>query len=492
MRVSRFVLAAFVLVSTSVARSDEPPPTVPPADPWDSVTVVTLRDAAALGSVSTVGADPKSYQGVTLKLTNASKARTAVELAGAYLLPRTSCQRLALGPPVDVTATLRRPGGSSVVRLEPGETRSIAFNTCCMDAGLAAPTNQRFDVANTPMPPVRERVMRWWNDNPTAPQHAVNSAIWTNSPEVRVAPGVVEGYAEPKGRFIALHGGTCYRLVDGALTGVDADGVERVYGGGVFQVLPADGGLYAVMLGDDKKPKLWRLETTGESRWTQVLDLDGTDRVRRVIESGKGGLVVVADKSVAIRGGRAAASVPPASDRVFDDPTVRVADDGRLLVAMHQVPRAPVYQGGSAQHDQLNVFALWSVALDTGKAELVRRFWDVEGVLAGPGGVYAVTPTENRLRRLVADKFDAFGPQTASYRRVVASSAQVVWLADETDRLVAVETRTGRQRFRTELAAEDAKVFSVDPKTGDFGYVRGPEFRRIRAEDGRDESVAPR
>jgi hypothetical protein len=494
MRVRLRLLAALVLFAAGAVRADDTPKSATPADDWTAVEVVPLRKAAAAKIVSAVGEEPHSYTGVTLKLTNATKTRVAVELSGSYLGPRSpgSCQRLALGPPVDVAATIRSAGGSSVARLEPGETRAIVLNTCCMDAGLPAPSKQRFDVASDAMPAVREKVMRWWVDNPTASQNAVNCAIWSNSPDVHVAPGTVESYASPKGRFAALHGGVYYRLDDGVLTSVDADGLERVYGAEVFQALPTDGGLYAVMLGDDHAPKLWRLETTGESRWSKVLDLEGTDRVRALFDAGKSGFVVVTDKHVMLRGGRTQATIPPTNERAFDDPSVRVDAEGRLLVVMHQVPRAPVFQGGAMQTEQDNVFGLFSLDPSSARVELLRRCWEVSAASAGPGGTFALTPTEHRLRRLAGEKFAPFGAPSEAYVRILGSSPESLWLVDEGGKIVVVDAKTGHVRVRTSVAADEKTAYCVDPKTGDLGYVRGTDFVKVRATDGAEETVAPK
>src|SRR5262245_15790739 len=240
MRARLLALAALVLFAAAEARADD--------DGWKDVPVVALRQAAKDGTISASGKDPAGYSRITLRLRNASKARVAVELSGSYLTPRNrgSCQRLAIGPPVDVTATVTSSGGSSVARLEPGAEREFEVRTCCMDSGLRAPNQQSFDVASESLTEVRETVMRWWVEHPTAPQSAVNQAIWQNVPTVRVEPGVVPEYREPKGSYAVPYGGTYYRLVDGALTSVDDDGLERVYGTGVFQVLPAETGLFAV------------------------------------------------------------------------------------------------------------------------------------------------------------------------------------------------------------------------------------------------------
>jgi outer membrane protein assembly factor BamB len=388
---------------------------------------------------------------------------------------------------------VRRDAGTSVVLLEPGQVAEFEVNTCCMDAGLPSPTKQTIGLVLSPMPPVREKVMRWWNDNPTAPQSAVNSAIWQNAPEVHVGPGVVQDYKEPKGRFTAILGGAYYRLVDGELTCLDEQGLLRVLATRVFQVLPTDGAVYAVMLGQDGKPKLWRLAVTGEEPWMKIMDLDGSDRIREVLEGGKGNLTLLTDKGVLFWDGATSKVSQAISDSVCMDPTAR-AEDGRVLLAFKRPPRAPTYRGGQAQYEQTSVFSVWSVDPETGKSEELQKFWNIDAIHAGPGGVFALTPTERRLRRLNddKDKFVDIGPPNTPYRRIVGVAKDTLWLADANGKLVAADPKTGRVRLKTDVAADQLGVYDVDPRTGDIAYVAGTEFRWLHADDGREEGIVPR
>jgi len=462
------------------------------ATDWTTVPTTMLGDAASKGLVDVSGSEPRSYTAIKLRLESRSKTPLAVDLAGAYLKSRTTTsQRLSIGPPVLTPSTVRRGAGTSVVLLEPGATAEFVVNTCCMDAGLPAPSKQTFGLVLAPMPPVREKVMRWWNDNPTAPQSAVNAAIWQNAPDVHVGPGVVQDYAEPKGRFTALHGGAYYRLVDGELTCLDEQGLLRVLATRVFQVLPTDGAVYAVMLGQDGKPKLWRLAVTGDERWMKITDLDGTDRIREVFEGGKGNLAILTDKGVLFWDAAKSEVRQVLRDSVCVDPTATV-DGGRVVIACRRPPRAPTFRGGQSIEEQTTVFSVWSIDMETGRSDEVRKFWNIDAIRAGAGGIFALTPTERRLRRLNDDKFVDIGPPNTPYRRIVGVSKETLWLADADGKLVAADPKTGRVRMRTDVAADDLAVCGVDPRTGDISYVAGAEFRRLFAADGRQEGVVPK
>jgi hypothetical protein len=485
----------------AVARADDasgvpaPAPSASPApakDDWSAVPTIGLRQAIAEQKVDASGTEPRSYTAVKLHLANKTAQRLAVDLGGSYLEPRgRNCQRLALGPPAVTPSTVRRGEGTSVVLLEPGKSADFVVNTCCMDAGLPAPTTQRFEPASAPMPAVREKVMRWWIDNPTAPQDAVNCAIWQNSPTVQVGADGKETRSAPKGRTTAIHGGAYYRLVDGELTCLDEQGLLRILATRVDQVLPTDSGVYAVMPGDDGHEKLWRLAVTGEERWSRVMDLDGVGSIHALYEGGKGNLAFLTDDGLVFWDASKAAVSRVLNDDVCRDPSVFAAD-GRLLVAFKRPPRAPIFQNGQTRYEQTSVFSVWSLAMDTGKSEQVEQYWNIDAIRAGAGGVFALTPTEHRLRRLAGDKFVDVGPQSAAYRRIVGVSRATVWLADLDGRLVAVEAKTGRPRLKTDLAADDLKVFAVDPRTGDIAYVVGEEFRWLHAADGHQEGVVPR
>ncbi len=485
-----------LLLAAVAARAEDdgvaasPPPA---ADPWADVAVVPLWKAVAAGDVEASGSQPASYRAVRLALRNRTRERVAVDVAGSHLRPRSrgSCQRLGLGPPVVASETTSRGAGTSVVLLEPGAEREFVVNTCCLDAGLPAPASHGFVAVAEPLPAVREKVLRWWVDNPTAPQGAVNSAIWGFSDTVHIGPGVVAHYLVPTGRFAALHRGVFYRLVDGELTSVDADGVVRILGTGIFQVLPADDAVYAVALGEDRKPKLFRLSVTGDDPWKRILDLDATNRIHD-LHAGRGGdLVLVTDKGIDFFDHETCGVRRALASEQLVHISVRRENDERLTITTRRPPREPVYQGGQRLHEAAPVFELWSLDAASGATERDEEFWNIGSMLAGSGGVFALAHTTGRLRRLVRGKFDEFGPD-ATFTRILGISRDVVWLVDAEDRVVAVDARTGKRRFRTESRGWGLHVFDVDSESGDLAYVDGEEFRRISAVDGTETTLLGR
>lgn len=463
-------------------------------DPWEQIPVVKLRDAVAAGDVVAWGSDPKSFSAVKLHLRNRSGEKVAVDIAGSYLEPkkRGSCQRLGLGPAITLAAAKRRGPGTVIVELDPGKETNLDVSTVCLDAGLPCPNGNEFEASAKTLPAVRENVLRWWADNPESPQISVNVAIWNSSENVHTSPGVVENYARPKGRAAAVHRGLYYRLNDGVLTTVDGEAVVRILGAEVFQIFPTDDGIYAVALGEDRKPKLFLVPMTAETHWTKVLDLDGPGRISEIHSAGRGNLVFVTNLGIDWFDAKAGSV-----KRVFDTSEFQYASARRttadtLTVTVRRPPRAPVYQKGVERFAAAAVFELWSVKLGSGKVERDEQFWNVGAMLAGSNGVYALSHVQGQLRRLAGDKFTDLGPAEASYRKIVAAAGGLVWLSNADGRLVAVDAKTGARRIRTSIDADLAKSFDVDPATGDFAYVLGDEFRWIHAADGREETLPAR
>jgi hypothetical protein len=338
---------------------------------------------------------------------------------------------------------------------------------------------------------VRTRVLKWWAENPQAPQSAVNSAIWQNAAEVRVDPPQPEGASRPASRFSTVRNGVYYQLVDGELTSVDADGVARLLGNGIRQVLPADDGLYSVMSAGCGGATLFRLEMTGERCWSRVADLAGDDRVHEILPGRRGDLVLVTDKGVTLWNAAAQTAT-----RVIetDSPahlSARRAAEDRISVSLLRPAVAPKRVGGKDIGASQQVFELWNLSLDTRTAERERGFWNVDAVLAGASGVFALAPSNGGLRRLSGNRF-VDTPSTASYAQIVAVTDHVVWLAGADGRLVAADPATGRARFTSGVGASEAGAANVDPRTGDLAYVRDGAFRVVRGRDGDDEAVPKR
>ena len=156
---------------TDEAGETDPAAQLPEAPATSALALQGPRTAVARGLVSSRGEQPRSYKEITLRLRNLTGERIVIDLCGSYLTPkkRGSCQRLGIGPPTTPGRTKRRGPGTLLVDLEPRMEEKLRMNTVCLDAGRASPGQQEFDVAREPLPEVRETVLRWWADNPTAP-----------------------------------------------------------------------------------------------------------------------------------------------------------------------------------------------------------------------------------------------------------------------------------------------------------------------------------
>ena len=115
----------------------------------------------------------------------------------------------------------------------------------------------------------------------------------------------------------------------------------------------------------------------------------------------------------------------------------------------------------------------------------------MESVLAGPAGVFALTPTERNLRRMTPTNFAPLG-QSGPWDRIFAVAADLLWMSAPDGRLAAVDAKTGAVRFRSTVFIAQADVSAIDPKSGDVAFVRGEEFHLLHADDGRDEVIRTR
>lgn len=480
----RASLPLLLLLAAPLARAGEEPVPVPAPAP------LLLREAVAKGLLEASGADPESYSRVTLRIESRSREPLLLDLGGSHLRPRrgSRCQRLGLGPALTPGSARTDGSGRLLVDLPPGGRAEIRLLTVCLDAGLPAPGNQSFEVAPDPLPPVREKVLRWWMDHPDASQGAVNAAIWQDRETVHVGPGVLEGYETPKGTFGALRGGTSYRLHDGELMARDPDGVARFLGTEIFQALPTENGLYAVGLGANRKPELWRLALTGDAPWGRVAPLDASVRLKQILPLGPDRLCLVTDEGIDLLDtptGKTGTAL--GNSRTLDVSARRVGDAGLAVVLRVPSSRAVVASGGTK--DVQDVFELWSVDTRSGKEERLKRYWNVESVVAGGAGIFGLTHA-GRLRVLEGEDFRNL-PATAAWRRVLAVGPEVVWVLGEDGRLAAAHPRSGARLHGGTVEVDGETAVSVDPVTGDLAVVRGPLFRRVRAADGTVEVIGP-
>jgi hypothetical protein len=480
------------LLAGGAPAGDEPPSPAAPAVEEEIVEVLTLREAASRGLVSAEGFQPSSYRRVFLRMKNRTQEPLDVDLCGSHLKPKRggSCQRLGIGPPVTPRPRPKKKvgGGTVVIHLAPEEEIELELNTCCLDAGRPAPSKHEFVVARKSLPPVREKVLRWWADNPTAPQHAVNSAIWQFRDTVHVTPGVVPGYQTPQGRFAAVHGGTYYRIDDGELMSLDADGIERFLGTEIFQVIPVEGAVYAVALGEDRLPDLWRLTLTGLEPWGFVMDLSITDRVRDVIPATGGNLVLVTDAGLRYWNKEGRTLSTSLSTQQILHLSTRLAGRGRMSVTVQRPPREPTYKGGERVGEAAPVYELWSVDLATGTSERVKEYWNVQGMRAGPAGVYGLSH-KGRLRRLVGTSFRDHGTAD-TFSRILAVGRKALWLVGEDGRLCVAKASTGRVRHVVDVPVADLGVVDVDATADDLAFVKDDRWTRVRADTGAVEEIA--
>ncbi len=495
--IAAFTATVAAALGTTIAFASERPADVPGKDnqptAWADVPVVTMQQAAKQRLLSVEGLKPRSYRAVTLEITNRTNRRMAVDLAGSHVIPRhrNSAQRLGIGPPVTPitpSSGLEREPGMVVVELEPREEMFIDVNTCCLDAGLPAPSKQHFRAGVKPIAPVRQKVLRWWAANPSAPQSAVNSAIWRFDDEVRVAPGVVEHYKRPTGTWPALFGGSYYRLRRGELMATDPGDTLRVLGTEVFDVLPSADGVFSIQLGEDRKPDLMRLAQTGRFQWDFVLDLDTSSRIQQVVPVGGGKIALVTDKGILVHDRAAGTTTSALTTSQFSQVSVvRAAKRGHLRVTLRRPPRVSTHRDTAGDIEAGPVFELWDVDLTTVKAERVKSYWNVRSMLAGGAGVFGLTHA-GKLRRLNKSRFQTIADD-AEYDRLIAAAGTTLWARSETGMLVAIDATSGRRRFETAIPANDSLAFDVDPETGDLGYFKGDEFHRVRAADGKDSVV---
>jgi hypothetical protein len=478
----RFVLLATtpcLLAAAPVARGeDDPASKEPTSEP------LLLRDAIERGLVEASGHEPAAYRLVTLHIESRSKGTLSLDLAGSHLKNRTGtpCQGLGLGPPVDAAAARPDGHGRLLVELASGEKKDLRLQSVCLDAGAPCPSNQQFEVVRSPLPDVREKVLRWWMDNPGAPQGAVNSAIWQFRDTVEIGPGKVEDYATPKGTFGVLHAGTAYRLRNGELLSRDPDGIVRFIGTGLFQALPTTQGLYAVGSGAGHEPELWRYSLTGENPWGRVAALDAQMRIQSVLPAGSDRLVLVTDHGVSIldvRSGRIRKALEKV--QVLDVSAIRAGED--VVTVVLRVPGAKgVFQGGQTKGEQQDVFEIWKVSLNTVSEERLKRYWNVESVVAGRAGVFGLTHV-GRIRVLVGDEFHNL-PVTDIYARLLAVGTDVLWVCDAAGHVVAADPRTGARLHGGAATYDDLTAVSVDAATGDLALVKGERFLRVKAKDG--------
>ncbi len=506
-RFPSLLLLALLLGLGVMAWADDAPPTADPAsppappaaapdDPMPSI--ITLREAAALGRVRAHGYEPASYRRLHVRVENRTQEALHVDMCASYLRPRRSgsCQRLGIGPPVTPTPKKKRyPPGTVIVRLDPGETKDVQFHTCCLDAGLRAPSKQSFVVASDPLPPVREKVLRWWAENPQVPQGRVNSAIWANRGTVHTGPAELMPYRAQYNRTVASHGGTVYRLRGGELTSIDPDGVERILGTEIHQVIPVEGAVYSVQMGEDGQPDLMRLGITGAEAWSFVLDLPAQYQVDDILPAPDGNLVLLGQTDHLAQMGAGIhfwsarhgtlTNVLSADGR--EDLSTRRLDRRRFLLATKRPAKGPTYRAGERSGEQSAIFEFHVLDGKTGAVEHEKSFWNVRAVKSGPAGVFGLSH-KGRLRRLVRMSWRDHG-SSEGIAEILAIGDEGLWLRPEEGLLCLVKASTGRTILEPNLDRRVMEVYDLDPVTDDLVYLRGGEIWRLRSGTTEPERV---
>ncbi len=452
----------------------------------------SLDKAGAKGLVAASGEKPSSYAQVDLVLTNKTDETLHLDLAGHHLRPTTSgCQRLGLSHPV--TPGDRPPAaspGTWPFDLAPRETRHVRMNTCCMDAGRPCPrATDRFELASSATPPTVEAALRWWTDHPTAPQGFVNSSIWQNDLKLLARPYERKGDdgravpLGPKGKRIRSYGGIVYTLADGVLTSLDTDGVRRFHATEVYDVLPRGDALYGIGAGA-AGTDLWRFAATGEPPWGKVFALGQTERLFDLFPVVGGGFLTRESEELLLW--RSAKDAAPASCVVSEKATrfsVGPVDPakGRFVAVVHQrgTPKPGVESLGTGSLSATSAkFAVMDVDGRTGASTLRKIYWNVRDMVAGPGGVFALSPV-GIPERLEGEKLFRL-PGSEDYDAIVLVGATHLVLRTKENRLVGFDVKNGRTSPLPPEASSPAfgDVLSIDPVTDDVVWVGEHDYLR--------------
>lgn len=477
----RSVLLLLALTAPLVAEETQPPP-------------LTLREAVQRGLLEAAGRDPESYRSIHLDLVNPGDRPVEVDVCGSFLTPRgpRTCQRLGLGPVLTPGAARRPQPGTAVVTVEARGTLALHVATVCLDASKPCPSHQSFAPSTDALPPVRERVLRWWADNPKASQSAVNSAIWRNAPYVDTRGPEATPERRPR-PFAALrgvlHGTTTYVLRAGDLVARDADGTERFLATRVHDVFPVEGALYAVAEATGG-PELWRYVETGEEVWKHVARLpDDLPLVGLAALPGGGLLLAGETRLLHLAPGAASPEERFALPERAHGLSWALQRDG-LRVGFTLPAQAGVFQGGQQEHAQSPRSELWRLDV-TGRqpAARLRPYWNVAGIAQGAGGAFALT-NAGHLRVLRGASFrDQPGPDDV--QEVLHVGREHLWVRTRDDGLQIVRIDSGAS-VRAAAPCSALRLLRVDAPSGDAAAVRGGALVRVRAATGElQELVAP-
>lgn len=479
------VLGAWGLGTPRTGWAEGPiaPPPVPAAEPVDPAPL-PLRTAVQQGLVAVRGLNPQSYQSLTLELSSLGKEPLEVDLAGSYMTPRgtKACQRLGLGPVITPgTGPKRRRPGTIVVTLKAGAMSTVRVATVCLDAGKSCPTTQEFQPAPDPLPPVRERVVRWWADHPEASQGDVNSAIWRDAEEVHVSGG--RPTREPVLKLGVLHGQALYLVRDECLVARELDGSERFLATQIADVFPVKDALYAVaQVGEGQE--LWRYVETGDVLWKRLAPLPAGLVIASVTPVPGGGILISASTKILHL-------APKASElrTVFTLPegatqlSCYLASKRTAHLAFTLPPTKGVMRGGQQEQVRSSLPEIWELDLVGSRPpEKVKAYWNVASISQGAGGTFALT-NAGHLRVLVGESFrEQAGPP--SLDEILHVGANHLWARTRNTSLVCIRIATGAYA-RVDKQLTELQHLRFDDVSGDAVAVFRPsDLVRIEADTG--------
>jgi hypothetical protein len=474
--------------------------------------LVTLREGTLKGLVEAVGTKPSSYTRVHLTLRNKSAYPLRVDVCGSHLVPRKrgSCQRLGLGPIVTPRHKQRKkkrktapnprppdqPPGTVIIGLKAGEEKTVQLHTCCLDSGKPAPRSQAFEVGAEPLPAVREESLRWWADNPAAPQGLVNRAIWQSCPVEDGSYDFTGGGRQPPlgGNAIASHAGTVYTLRQGELMARDPDGIVRFLGTQMDAVHPTDSAVYAVSwgtaslrTGSSQPPReLWRLVYTGDTPWAHVATIAHDLRIDEIKVAPSGEILLLTQKGLysVDRPRKRLKSIMLSQDT--NNLSVAFVGKGKAHATLRRPPGSGYYQGGELKGESMPVCELWSIELATGEKTRLREFWNVKQIRTGAAGLFALTPG-GKLRRLAGRSFRN-APGQQEYDRIIHVGRKYTWLEDKRSNLVTVD-KVGRIRVRGGPRVGGADTWGIDAHSDALVWRSSNSLWRMDAAKGKRAKV---
>lgn len=280
--------------------------------------------------------------------------------------------------------------------------------------------------------------------------------------------------------FVRLRGGVAYVVRDGELRAVDAGGGTRFLGSRIWTAHPEEDGVWVVAQSPAGGRRLWRVPVTAENAPKSLLDVTADESVERVLEFGRGTLVVGSPCLSFVGADGAIQEILTPMGRVT---SCRADDRGRLLLAESGA------QGGAGS----GRFAL--TYLDPGKLDpkIEHRIFNVRSVRVLPSGVHSLSDDGVAERIRISDGRRLDVDRSRTWRSILGGAPDVLWLEPHDGGAVACDPATGRERARIQRAdLGNTGTLDVDPVTGDVAWVIDGVVRRFVLATSRTEVVADR